>query len=576
MCAITGCETGSLQTDQGGATGFVNRSKWEKVLAPTNLATLEQYTNEWQFNRYGRTDRPPQLGLALSGGGMRSGNFCIGVLNGLDKLGILTNIDIISSVSGGGYAASWYYTQTLNKSGNTNSIFDDNAKYQRYLLGHGELMSHAAPRPFLYRWGEYLAVEGPATICSIPLNFLVNGLFGCHLNVSPVRHIYQNGIDRIYQVVPNNAGKRSFMDWTRTADYMPLVNFFAQKGAADYSLWQNTARHLDFETLGKESRGHLPFPIVNTTAYIESPIDYADHQLRNRVFEFTPFHYGSDYYGYADYYGHDHDFPVDYNKAISISAAAVDTSSFQVAPGSTASWIESALNFNFGYYIRNPSRITNTVIWSKFIPLPFYPFFGHYQKDVEGNYTYLDDGDFSENLGAYSVIRRLCKTIIIVDAGYDPANQFSDYELLKKALLAEKGVDFSVPDIDHGPLGTNSWNKPVMSGTISYFPFPMPNQFDMPEKFEINVIYIKMSLDTGRLCQYPNDVESYYWTTTHDKDVSLGFANFGRSSIFPHRVIEDLSYYPDEIQAFHELGCYCVTNNANCFTNLEGFHQPIP
>ncbi|SDZ59954.1 Patatin-like phospholipase [Variovorax sp. YR266] len=45
-------------------------------------------------------------GLALSGGGIRSATFCLGVFSALARRGALLRFDLMSSVSGGGYAAS--------------------------------------------------------------------------------------------------------------------------------------------------------------------------------------------------------------------------------------------------------------------------------------------------------------------------------------------------------------------------------------------------------------------------------------------------------------------------------------
>ena len=48
------------------------------------------------------------VGFGLSGGGIRSATFCLGVFQGLAKLGLLGEVDYISSVSGGSYFASFY------------------------------------------------------------------------------------------------------------------------------------------------------------------------------------------------------------------------------------------------------------------------------------------------------------------------------------------------------------------------------------------------------------------------------------------------------------------------------------
>jgi hypothetical protein len=43
------------------------------------------------------------IGLALSGGGVRSAAFCLGALQALDEDGVLQRVDYLSTVSGGGY-----------------------------------------------------------------------------------------------------------------------------------------------------------------------------------------------------------------------------------------------------------------------------------------------------------------------------------------------------------------------------------------------------------------------------------------------------------------------------------------
>jgi hypothetical protein len=47
------------------------------------------------------------VGLAFSGGGIRSGTFAVGILQGLASLGLLKRVDYLSTVSGGGYAGGW-------------------------------------------------------------------------------------------------------------------------------------------------------------------------------------------------------------------------------------------------------------------------------------------------------------------------------------------------------------------------------------------------------------------------------------------------------------------------------------
>ena len=49
----------------------------------------------------------PLVGLALSGGGIRSATFGLGVLQALTALRLFERLDYISTVSGGGYLGGW-------------------------------------------------------------------------------------------------------------------------------------------------------------------------------------------------------------------------------------------------------------------------------------------------------------------------------------------------------------------------------------------------------------------------------------------------------------------------------------
>jgi hypothetical protein len=55
------------------------------------------------------------VGLSLSGGGIRSATFNLGVLQGLAELNLLSRIDYISTVSGGGYIGAWLAGRILRE-----------------------------------------------------------------------------------------------------------------------------------------------------------------------------------------------------------------------------------------------------------------------------------------------------------------------------------------------------------------------------------------------------------------------------------------------------------------------------
>lgn len=75
----------------GYAEQMVVDNAFDPAIYETELAAIDKDAYEW--------------GVALSGGGLRSSLFAYGAMKALYDLGILENIDVISSVSGGGYTA---------------------------------------------------------------------------------------------------------------------------------------------------------------------------------------------------------------------------------------------------------------------------------------------------------------------------------------------------------------------------------------------------------------------------------------------------------------------------------------
>jgi hypothetical protein len=51
----------------------------------------------------------PRIGLALSGGGIRSATFALGLVQALHRLRLFSLVDYVSTVSGGGYLGGWLY-----------------------------------------------------------------------------------------------------------------------------------------------------------------------------------------------------------------------------------------------------------------------------------------------------------------------------------------------------------------------------------------------------------------------------------------------------------------------------------
>jgi hypothetical protein len=94
-----------------------------------------------------------RLGVALSGGGIRSGTFNLGILQGLAAKGLLPHVDYLSTVSGGGYIGTWLHGVIKRQGqGNPAKVKD--------LLARPDAFPHATagdPIVFLRKYSSYLA-----------------------------------------------------------------------------------------------------------------------------------------------------------------------------------------------------------------------------------------------------------------------------------------------------------------------------------------------------------------------------------------------------------------------------------
>ncbi|OZG74605.1 hypothetical protein BTA51_06325 [Hahella sp. CCB-MM4] len=87
-------------------------SEQEEPLYTTNFEDVQKQESNWIKKRRhaaGISDsEAPLVGLGCSGGGIRSATFNLGILQALSRRGLLTQVDYLSSVSGGGYISSCF------------------------------------------------------------------------------------------------------------------------------------------------------------------------------------------------------------------------------------------------------------------------------------------------------------------------------------------------------------------------------------------------------------------------------------------------------------------------------------
>ena len=158
------------------------------------IAQLRPQANDPQQSAEACADRAQLVGLAFSGGGIRSATFCLGVVQALARLRLLRAFDYLSTVSGGGYIGAWLSTLIFRSRKPGQSVADALATVELELSGEsrpwcaaGTPASDCPPEHpslrFLRRYSNYLTPrlgvfsgDSLAAISTYLRNLLLNQL----------------------------------------------------------------------------------------------------------------------------------------------------------------------------------------------------------------------------------------------------------------------------------------------------------------------------------------------------------------------------------------------------------------
>jgi hypothetical protein len=105
-------EGAALQPDE---RMLLNRLLVEELFSPAAIARVDTVRLAALFEQIhahvgGFGGKVTRSALCLSGGGIRSASFALGVMQALARFGVLERFDYLSTVSGGGYVGSWLST----------------------------------------------------------------------------------------------------------------------------------------------------------------------------------------------------------------------------------------------------------------------------------------------------------------------------------------------------------------------------------------------------------------------------------------------------------------------------------
>ena len=296
-----------------------------------------------------------EVGIAISGGGIRSSAFAYGALKSLYDMGVLEKVSAISTVSGGGYTGYELYLNELRADSNS---------------------------------------FGAATFNDVVFN---ERLF---------QNYYTANFMPVYRTLP------------AILPFIELTDIYEQQITYRYGYFEPDPKSTitDFSQLIEVK--NFPNFIINTTLLAPLPLNYSED-----IYEFTPYESGSIARGFHSYRT---DAAPSTSKLIAISGAA-----FQ-------SFLKQE--------IVDPSVLSNDELS-------------------------LSDGGHSDNLGAFALIRRGVKHIIIIDGEHDPGYSFGAYVSLKQRLKYW-GAKLEIADIENiierGLQNEKRIESPMMVGNVSF------------------------------------------------------------------------------------------------------------
>lgn len=438
---------------------------WVDVRTPLNLADTTSIARDYAEERTGR--REPRIGLALSGGGTRAGMFAFGVLNGLNDVNVLDQVDIISSVSGGGYAAYWLFARRLEadqggfdyrlafadcrpdwwvrydykQDKGVNLALLEQGGLDRDKLGFwkmepcsrsssedGQQWSGSDDR---YRWQAHIARYpdvfrrdsvvfdgtngGGPILTALPVMtlsffevlrfpFVSNGYLGSS---------YEKGISRTWGLTPLPRTKRA----DEKVDFSNADNDFlgGPYVKSKEHTWE-ALRQLDLKL--RHSSQPLPLWVVNTTVLPKQ----VDPNTR-AIFELTPLGYGSEASGYLSTAKYADVIP-EIPSSVRASAAAADAQGLGTSHWRSAQRVSTlfpALRWGVGV---NDHKFGSDV----------------------GSFR-LSDGGGSDNMGLISLVRRGVRDIILVDAEADIEGRFEGV-CWDREILNQAGYDLQFPMLE--------------------------------------------------------------------------------------------------------------------------------
>lgn len=417
----------------------------------------------------------PGLCLALSGGGLRAGTVSLGVIQELHLSGYLDEIDMVASVSGGGYPVYGLMMRMVLNGESLDDLLEPGSDY----------IDNVASTPFFdySDIGTKLIVTGGFT----PVDWLLKGIAG------------------FGDVGPPSTAAGLYAKNIHDTFFEPHFTYRSIKirEARPGFLY---------------SRG-FPYPIFIASANPGWKPPLADHNYDlGNLFEISPDWIGSESSGYTST-------PklLELWHAISASAAAIDSpgqancvsvsGGRQCMPGQKASGDDPR---------RTKDRIAGSPDAAKTLGIGL-----GVPVRVNGRRFFLSDGGFIENLAIFPLLKRGCHTILSVDSSHDPGHEYDDLAILLDYIAQSNGSTFNPRPIEILASEGDGWSASRSQISIQVHVDGRPKTIEL----------LKLGIDHESISTYPASVERYAqinWSPKNRKSDQC-LSNYSQTVLSPPR-----------------------------------------
>ncbi len=183
-----------------------------------------------------------------------------------------------------------------------------------------------------------------------------------------------------------------------------------------------------------------PYPLLNATLNVRGATESTLRGRQGTSFVFSPEFVGSERTGYVSTSSiEDVDPAFTLASAVAVSAAAAGPSMGAYSSG----WLAPLfvmLNLRLGYWLPHPKAVAQR------FRLGGRPGARHILREAvgavndEGGFVHVSDGGHFENLGAYELIRRKCRLVVVVDGEQDPEGHLGGLTTLMRLVRIDFGA----------------------------------------------------------------------------------------------------------------------------------------